>query len=217
MERQHFRVIFAFLDPSSNFGVIHEMQRSEPAMKPEHKKVSRPVEVLAILFVCWVAVSWSLGWTIQAAEPPKISPQADETKQAPSVSVAIPAAEIIPRGEQTLRSLRDSRFQIAAESDAALNSIQKDITALAERSDRRWQNEAASIGQTRSLQRLNDILRDFNFEQSQLDAWDQALSRRSRELIAQENDVNEIIETWRATGAASTKQALPKVALQKVA
>src|SRR4030095_8048283 len=187
---------------------------SKPPMKPETKRRTWLLKVSLSLIAWWVFLSCSFGWAwVQAAEEPKAPPQAGETKSA---LMPISASEIIPRAEQTLRSLRESRFQIAADSDAALNSLQKDIAALAARSDRRWQNEGASIGQTRSLQRLNDVLRDWSFEQNQLDSGDLALSRRSRELVEQENDVNQIIETWRAAEAASTKQALPKVALQKV-
>jgi small-conductance mechanosensitive channel len=153
----------------------------------------------------------------RAAEQPKTPTPTSETKQAPPAPVAIPASEVIPRGEQTLRSLQETRFQLAADSDAALNSIQTEIAAFAEKSDQRWQGEAEMIRGLRSLQRLNDILREWSLEQSQIDGWDRALSRRSQILVAHENDVAQISETWQATRDAGKQQAFPKVALQKVA
>jgi small-conductance mechanosensitive channel len=162
-------------------------------------------------------LSWSFDPTsARAAEQPKAPPQASEIKQAPPAPVAIPAAEIIPRAEQTLRALQETRFQIAADSDAALNALQSDIAAFAERSDRRWQDEAEVISELRSLQWLNDILRQWSVEQSQLDGWNQALARRSRILVAQENEIAQISETWQATRAAGKQQNFPNVAMQRV-
>ena len=171
-----------------------------------------------VFIVCWIFISWCVGWmAVQAAEQTKSPPQASETKKAPPAPVALPASEIIPRGEQTLRSLQEARFQIASDSDAALNSIQREIATFAEKSDRRWQSEAATISGMRSLQLLNDVLREWSLEQSQLDGWDRALARRSQILVAQENDISQIDETWQVTRAAAKQQAYPKVALQKVA
>jgi potassium-dependent mechanosensitive channel len=173
---------------------------------------------LPLVLIGWCMVlSWSLGLTgVEAAEQPKTPTQASESKQAPAAPVAITASEIIPRAEQTLRSLQETRFQLAVDSDAVLNSLQKDIAAFAEKSDRRWQGEAEMLAKLRSVQRLNDILRDWSLEQSQLDGWDRALTRRSQILVTQENDIGQIIETWQATRASAKQQALPKIALQKV-
>jgi potassium efflux system protein len=187
-------------------------------MTPEHKGRSWMLKLTAGIIVCGIVFSWFAGLTtVQAAEPPKPPPQASETKQAPPAPVAIAASEIIPRSEQTLRSLQETRFQIAADTDSALASIQGDIAAFTEKTDRRWQGEAGMISKLRSLQRLNDVLREWSLEQSQLDGWDRALSRRSQILVGQENDVNEVIETWQATRAAGKQQRFPKVALQKIA
>jgi len=155
--------------------------------------------------------------TVQAAELPKAPPQTSEPKQTPRVPVPLTASEIIPRAEQTLKSLQETRFQLAVDSDAVLNSLQKDIAAFAEKSDRRWQGEAEMLGKLRSLQRLSDIQRGWSLEQSQLDGWDRMLSRRSQILVSQEKDVSEIIETWQATRASGIQQAFPNVALQKIA
>ncbi|HYA28841.1 MAG TPA: mechanosensitive ion channel domain-containing protein [Acidobacteriota bacterium] len=187
-------------------------------MNPQFKMHSSFLKTNFVFVVSCIVFSWCVDWiTVQAAEQPKTPPQASATKQAPAVPVAIPAAEIIPRGEQALRSLQEARFQIAADSDAALNSLQRDITAFAEKSDRRWQGESEMIEGVRSLQQLNDILRDWSLEQSQLEGWDRTLSRRSQILIAQENDIAQIYETWEVTRAAGKQQTYPKVALQKVA
>src|SRR5215471_10926733 len=186
-------------------------------MIPQYEKPGRLLKLSAGLIGWWMVLSWSLGcpW-VQAAEPAKTPAQASETKQAPVAPVAITASEIIPRAEQTFKSLQETRYQLAVDSDAALNSLKKDIAAFAEKSDRRWQSEAEMLGKLRSLQRLNDVLREWSLEQSQLDGWDRALSRRSQILVTQENDIDQIIETWQATQAVGKQQGLPAVALQKI-
>ncbi|HEX9144372.1 MAG TPA: hypothetical protein VGA09_08880, partial [Candidatus Binatia bacterium] len=187
-------------------------------MNPEYKRPSRLSKLTRGLIGRCIVLLWLVGWTaVQAAEQAKTPAQAAETKQAPPVPVAIPASEIIPRAEQTLRTLQEIRFQVVADSEAALNSIQNDIAAFAEKSDRRWQDETETITKLRSLQRLNDVLRQWSLEQSQLDGWDRALSRRSQILVTQENDISQIFETWQATRATGKQQALPKIALQKIA
>ena len=187
-------------------------------MAPEPKTRSWMLKLTAGVIACWIVLSWIVGGTaVQAAEQTKTPAQVSETEQAPPAPAAIPASEIIPRAEQTLRTLQETRFQIAADSEAVLNSIQRDIAAFAEKSDRRWQDETEMITKLRSLQRLNDVLRGWSLEQSQLDGWDRALSRRSQILVTQENDIGQIFETWQATRAAGKQRALPKIALQKVA
>ena len=187
-------------------------------VNPEHKWRSRLLKLPGCLGGWSIVLLCLFGSTMgRAAEPPKTPTPTSETKQAPPAPVAIPASEVIPRGEQTLRSLQETRFQIAAESDAALNSLQKDIADFAEKSDRRWQAEVETIKRLRSLQRLNDVLRAWSLEQSQLDGWDRALSRRSQVLVNQENDISQIFDTWQATRAAGKEQGFPKLALQKVA
>ena len=187
-------------------------------MAPEPKTRSWMLKLTAGVIACWIVLSWIVGGTaVQAAEQTKTPAQVSETKQAPPAPVAIPASEIIPRSEQTLRTLQEIRFQIAADSEAVLNSIQRDIVAFAAKSDRRWQGEAGMISGLRSLQRLNDVLREWSLEQSQLDGWDRTLTRRSQILVGQENDVSQVIETWQATRAAGKQQRFPMVALQKIA
>ena len=190
----------------------------KPPVNPKHKRRSGFLKLPGCL-VGWSIVLLCLfsSTTGRAAEPPKTPTPTSEIKQAPPAPVAIPASEVIPRGEQTLRSLQDTRFQLAAESDAALNSLQKDIADFAEKSDRRWRDEMKTIKELRSLQRLNDVLREWSLEQSQLDGWDRALSRRSQILVNQENDISQIFDTWQATRAAGKQQGFPKLALQKVA
>jgi potassium-dependent mechanosensitive channel len=187
-------------------------------MNPERKKRSRFLKLAVGLLGWWIALLWLFGWTwVRAAEQPKAPAQAGAPKQAPVAPVAIPASEIIPRAEQTLRSLQETRFQLAVDSDAVLNSMQKDIAAFAEKSDRRWQAQAEMLSKSRSLPRLSDVLREWSLEQSQLDGWDRMLARRSQILVTQENDVNQVIASWQATRAAGKQQAVPKVALQKIA
>ena len=187
-------------------------------MSPENKGRSRLLKQTGALLEWWIVIVLSFGWTgVQAAEPQKTPAPAAEVKQPSSAPVPIPAAEIIPRAEQTLRSLQETRFQIAADSDAALNSIQSAIAAYAEKSDRRWQGDTDMLRRVRSLQQLNDILRQWSLEQSQLDGWERALSRRSQILVNQENDTTHIYDTWQATRNAGKEQEFPKVAMQKIA
>jgi hypothetical protein len=186
-------------------------------MKLEYKRRSRLLKLTVGLIGWWIILSWSFGWMwIQAAEQSKAPAQAIETKQALRAPVALTASEIIPRAEQTLRSLQETKFNLAVDSDDVLNSLQKDIAAFAEKSDRRWQGEAEMLSKLRSLKRLNDILRDWSLEQSQLDGWDRALARRSQLLVTQENVVGQVIEAWQTTRAAAKQQAFPKVALQNI-
>jgi potassium efflux system protein len=185
-------------------------------MKPEVARKSRPRKLTVCLIGRWIVLLWLAGCCCaQAAESPTASPQAGATKQASPVPAAIPASEIIPRADPTVRSLQEIRFELAA--DTTLSSIQTDFNDFAEKSARRWQSEAPTISKLRSVQRLNDILREWSVQQSQLDGWDRALSRRSQVLVAQENDVDQIIATWRATRDAGRKQALPKMVLPKIA
>src|SRR5262249_57037207 len=116
------------------------------------------------------------------------------------------ASESIPRAEQTLKSLQETRFQLAVDSDAVLNSLQKDIAAFAEKSDRRWQGEAEMLGKLRSLQRLSDIQRGWSLEQSQLDGWDRMLSRRSQIPVSQGKGGIAIICTRKAARASWIQQ-----------
>lgn len=183
------------------------------------QKVLRLIRQRRVLFIAsWILIACSIREiSLWAAEPAKTAPQTSESKPAPAPPVAINASEVIPRAEQTLRSLQEIRFGLAAESDLALTSLQREMAVFAEKSEKRWQGEVARIGEMRSLQRLNDLLREWSLEQSQFDSWDRALARRSQILVGQENDVARIQETWHATRGAGKQQNFPKVALQKIA
>lgn len=176
--------------------------------------MKRAIAVIA----CAIFLSEFAGSTVvSAAEQPRASPQAGEAKQAPAAPIAIAASEVIPRAEQTLKSLQETRFQIAADAEAALSTIEREIAAFAEKSDRRWKSDAEMIKGLRSVQRLNDVLREWSLEQSQLDGWDRALSRWSQILVSHENEISRFVDTWELTRASGKQQGLPKVALQKVA
>src|SRR5678815_4820543 len=115
---------------------------------------------VARLVAFWMVALFSAsGWLVtHAAELQKSPSPATETKDKPSAPVPIPPSEIVPRGEQALRALQEIRLQIAAETDLALNSIRKEISEFAEKSDRRWQSATAILRSLRSLQQMNDIL-----------------------------------------------------------
>jgi len=183
-------------------------------MTPEYKRRSGLLKRAVGFIGYWMVLSWLLGWTaVQAAEQSKTPSQASETKQAPPVPVAIADSEIIPRADQTVKALQKIRSDVAANS--TLNAIQTDFATLVERSDRRRDSEAETIRKVRSVQRLNEIQREWNFEQSQLDGWDQALAKTSQILIAREKEIDRITETWRATQAAVAKKFLFKAVLQR--
>jgi hypothetical protein len=182
------------------------------------KNRRRVLKRIGALVAGWIVIAWSFNWTVvQAAEPQKTPSQAAQVQQPPSGPVPIAAAEIIPRAEQTLRSLQETRFEVAADSDAALNSIQAEIAAYGERSDRRWRDKAEVLRGLRSLQQLNDLLRQWSLEQTQLDGWDRALSRQSQILVSQEKEVSQIFDTWQATRDAGKQQGFPQVAMQEIA
>ena len=166
---------------------------------------SRFVKLTVVLITGLIVYSWCVGWTAEQA--------AEQPKTAPPAPVAIADSEIIPRAEQTVKSLQKIRSEGAA--DSTLTSIQRDFAALAERSDRRRESETESISKLRSVQRFNEIQREWSLEQSQLDDWDQALTKRSQILVAQENDVDRIIGIWRATQIAVAKKILFKAVLEK--
>ncbi|HEY7555243.1 MAG TPA: hypothetical protein VIH18_10590, partial [Candidatus Binatia bacterium] len=71
---------------------------------------------------CFVYLVWVGCAETRAAEQPKTPPLSIETKQPAKAPVAIPAAEIIPRSEQALKSLQETRARIAADAEAILNS-----------------------------------------------------------------------------------------------
>jgi small-conductance mechanosensitive channel len=179
-------------------------------MSPEFGGQSRRL-LLPGRFIGWyILLSWLLSGSLLAAESPKTP---GETKHAAPVAVAIADSEIIPRADQTVKSLQKLRLEIAA--DSTLNSIQKDFSAFAEKSDRRRESEAEMVGKSRSVQRLNEMVREWGLEQSQLDDWDQALATRSQILVAQGKDIDQIMETWRATQVAVAKKFLFKAVLQR--
>ncbi|MGH7795188.1 MAG: hypothetical protein ACREQ2_09850 [Candidatus Binatia bacterium] len=151
-------------------------------MKQEHTRRSRFLTPAAVV------VAWMLVWgcvrstTLQAAEQPKPPPQTGR----PGPPVAIADSEIIPRAEQTVKSLQKIRSEVTA--DPTLKSIERDFAGLAEKSDQRHERDVETISKSRSVQHLNEILREWSLEQSQLEAWDQALAKRSQILVAQQKD-----------------------------
>jgi hypothetical protein len=174
-------------------------------MNPKHKRRSCFLKLTALAIACWIVASRLTSWTaVQAAEPPKAARQASDAKQASPAAVEIANSEIIPRAEETVKSLQKIRSEVAADSRVSL--IQKDFAAFAEKSDRRRESEAETISKSISVQRLKEIQREWSLEQSQLDDWEQALARRSQILAAREKEVDQIIESWRATQATVGKE-----------
>src|SRR5262245_6263150 len=145
-----------------------------------------------------------------AAEPEK-TPTQTETKQASPVPIA--DSEIIPRGEQTIKSLQKIRADVA--SDSTLRSMQREFTELVKKSDERRARDAETMGKLRSMQRINEIIREWKLEQTLLEGWDKALTRKSQILAAQETDIERITETWRATQAAVAKKFFFKAVLER--
>ena len=183
-------------------------------MKPEHEGRSRLLKLTGGLIACWIVLSWSFSWKwLPAAEPPKAPQQSGEARPGPPAALAIADSEIIPRAEQTVKSLQKLRSDIV--SDSTLRSVQKDFAAFAADSDRRRERDAESISKSSSVQRLNELLREWNFEQSQLEEWDQVLTKRSQVLAAREKEVERIHAIWSATQVAVAKKFFFKAVLQR--
>ncbi|HSK28689.1 MAG TPA: mechanosensitive ion channel domain-containing protein, partial [Candidatus Limnocylindria bacterium] len=165
-----------------------------------------------LIFACSMVLFLVVGLsTVHAAEQLKTPPQASETKPAPPV--AIPDSEIIPRAEQALKAFQKIRSEVAADSTSI--SISKEFPSLVEKSDRRRESDAETMARVRSMQRVNEILREWSLEQDQLNDWDRALAERSKLLTARGKDIDQIIETWRATQAQVAKKFLLKAVLQR--
>ena len=161
-----------------------------------------------------IALCLLLGSTWgRPAEQTKAARPSNETKPASKAPVPVAESEIIPRAEQTLKGLQKLRSEIAAGS--TLSALQRDFTALVQKSERRRESEAETLTKSRSVQRLNEIERQWSLERTQLQAWEQALASRSRILAAHEKDVALVTETWRATQAAVAKKFLFKAVLQR--
>ena len=165
---------------------------------------------LVVVVVCWVVCSCCVGSTaVQAAE----SSKAPRPSGAFSAPVPIADSEIIPRADEVVKFLQKLRLQVAA--DSTLKSIQADLSAFAEKSDRQRESEAEITSKSRSVQRLNEVLREWSLGRSQLEDWEQALAKRSKTLAAQHRDIDQITETWRATQDAVAKKYLFKAVLQR--
>ena len=89
------------------------------------------------------------GNVAHAAEPPGPAPRAEDGKQAVAVPVAIADSEIIPRAEQTLRSLQEIRSQVVI--DRTLTSLEKDFLAFSEASDRHREDALPTVHSTSPL------------------------------------------------------------------
>jgi len=183
---------------------------SEALMNQRHKRPRRFLRSIVVVVACWVGFSWRLGSTaVQAAEPSKAPPQSS----AVSAPVAIADSEIIPRAEQTIKLLQKIKSEVTA--DPTLKSIQTDFAALVQKSDRRRESEVETVSKSRSVQDLNEMLREWSLEQSQLDHWNQALLKTSQILAAQGKDIGQIIETWSATQSAVAKKFFFKAVLER--
>jgi len=183
-------------------------------MSPGRRRSCCFLKLSVVLIACWMVFSAGIGWTaVRSTEQTKAAPQTSEAKPASQGPVELADSEIIPRAEQTVKSLQKLRSELAA--DSTLRSIQTAFAAFVEKSDRRRESAAETINKSRSLQRLNEIQREWSLEQTQLNDWDQALARRSRILLAEEKDIVRIIDTWRATQLAVAKKFLFKAVLQR--
>jgi len=166
------------------------------------------------LLACWVFFSAGRGETsLWAGEPAKKPPMAGGAKQDSPAAAAIADSEIIPRGEQTIKSLQKIRTEVA--SDSALRSIQNEFSALVQKSDERRARDAEIMTKLRSMQRINEIVREWNLEQTLLEGWDRELTRKSQILTAHEKNIDGITEVWRVTQAAVAKKFFFKAVLER--
>jgi small-conductance mechanosensitive channel len=178
-------------------------------MNPKYDGPRRIQKRAGALTAVWIILFLlATGGILEAAEPSK-TPGDGKPSSAPPIA----ESEIIPRADQTVKSLQKLRSAVAA--DATLSSIQKDLAALEEKSDRRRESDGQPVSKPRSVQGLNEMQREWSLEQNQLDDWEQALAGRSKILLAQERDVDRIIESWRATQAAVAKKFFFKAVLER--
>ncbi len=162
----------------------------------------------------WLLVALSAAWIyVLAAEQPAAAPQPGAIKQAAPVPAAIPSSEIIAQAEATIKRLQ--QIKLGVEVDSALKSIKSALSGFTEKMNRWWESEGPTVTESRSVQRLSNILWAWKFQQEQLDDWDKTLSTWSRELGAYAKDVESVIETWKATQAAVAKTFLAKLVLQR--
>ena len=195
-------------------GVVRQCGCRWPIRRTARSRPRKPVNLSVFLSGSLFLLSLLLGPSgSYGAEQVKTPVASGAPSPAPSAPTPIENAEIIPRAEQALRSLREIRSQLAG--DTTLGSIEKEFVAFVNLSDRRRDSAAEIISKSRSVQRINEILRDWNIEEQQLEDWDQALTRKSESLAALEKKVDQIIATWRATQASVAKKIFFKAALER--
>jgi potassium-dependent mechanosensitive channel len=170
-------------------------------------------KLCVLLFACCIPFWGSARTSAWAGEAVKPPPQAGDAQQASSGVAAIADSEIIPRGEQTIKSLQKIKAEVAA--DSTLRSMQSEFTDLVKKSDERRARDAETMAKLRSMQRINEITREWNLEQTLLEGWDRALTRKSQILTAEEKDIDRIVETWRVTQAAVAKKFFFKAVLER--
>lgn len=158
------------------------------------------IVLTAFSTACWGSIGRTSAW-------------ADEAAKAAPQTAAISDSEIIPRGEQTIKSLQKIRAEVA--SDSTLRSMQSEFTDLMRKSDERRARDAETLAKSRSMQRINEIIREWNLEKARLEEWDRALTRKSQILTAHGKDIDRITETWRATQAAVAKKFFFKAVLER--
>src|SRR5690349_11418428 len=93
--------------------------------------------------------------------------------------------------------------------------MQSEFTDLMRKSDERRSRDAETLAKSRSMQRINEIIREWNLEKARLEEWDRALTRKSQILTAHGKDIDRITETWRATQAAVAKKFFFKAVLER--
>jgi small-conductance mechanosensitive channel len=179
------------------------------AIRDVFRLSSRPGSLSGSFLLCLLlAQTASFG-----AEKPSAPAPSGAPKQAAGAPAAVENSEIIPRAEQALRSLQEIRSELAA--DQTLGSVEKGFVVFAEASDRRRESAAEAITKSRSVQRLNEIVREWNIEQRQLEEWDQTLTQKSASLAALEKRVDQMVATWRATQASVAKKLFFKAVLER--
>ena len=100
------------------------------------------IVLIAFSTACWGSIGRTSAW-------------ADEAAKAAPQTAAISDSEIIPRGEQTIKSLQKIRLEVA--SDSTLRAMQSEFTDLMKKSDERRARDAETLAKSRSMQRINEI------------------------------------------------------------
>ena len=164
----------------------------------------------------WIVLVVALVLSLPAAgAEKKTAPAKTASPQDKAAPVELAVADIIPDGERSLRQLRKIRDQFGA--DTSESAIESAVPAFRQQLEQWWKNNAAVLGQSRSQQRINDVMWEWRQQESQITTWTTLLAAQFNELETQANKIDKLVLIWQATQTALSKRTVPEPALGKIA